>query len=894
MCVIACANVVYRGDRGVGTFAHITLFAMGKRWLVSIIIGLVAAVWGVYVLFFRSVIPAGDPLRWVPVDAAMVLSFPAAEQLSLLVADDSTWNNLLAYGLTQRVASDMEVAASFLPVSPAPADASMLVSVHKVSADDYGLLWVWSAPQVWQLPDSLPSATRQYRGTTLYEDAATGAAFVLEGKQLVFSTSVFLLEAAIAQAADEKPFPEAEALFDLRELADRNNRPKIYLCLPNLSALLSTMVDDQAALAAVSAYGGWVVADFAAGMDGIFLNGYFAVGDAPSAHPALLRPNTDATMNPYAVLPFNTAVVYELRTADVDRLTADLQGPARSWYDRYIGNWIGQSVVLAILEPFDEEIESDMVVIATATDVDLALDQLLALAAVQSGVAEVLPDDYKGFPLFTLDKVDGFEQVFGFDSEKLQQPAVTVIDQYIVLAAGVGQLKVLIERYLDQQTMALDMDYLAFQEKMTNDPAIQIYVNIGRSAPLLRRVGKANLDAWSQPGSGLFQYNPLGLQLTPYKEGMYLLSGYLQTGSNFQQRTNLLWKSELDTLLAGTPAVVRNHIDNSYELLLTDAGHQLYLMDQAGDVLWKRQLGAPVIGSITTVDYYRNGKIQYLFSTAGAIYLIDRNGEDVENFPLRLPSPVSSGLSVIDYDNSGDFRMFIGCENGQVYGFYKSGRPLPGWSPMRQAGVLRMPVQHYVAGRKDYLITVSEDGKLTGYARNGTVRIGPVALRTAFSQPFFVDPAGRGAFELINMDTAGTLIQVDEQGRVSTTRLGDCVGRVHYANTDLTDDGQKEHIVMDSTHLRVYGADLQPLMSYELPDNIDPGFSIMLAGNEPVLGLVSAAREQLYLVRLSGSLYDDFPLRGSVAMLLTQALRKGELLVVTGLSDNTVTVYRLQ
>lgn len=867
---------------------------MGKRWLVSIAIGLIAAIWGVYMLFFRTVVPAGDPMRWVPADAAMMLAFPQAEQLSLLQANDSSWNNLLAYGLTQRVAQDLATASSFLPVSNPPTDAALLVSIHKVSADDYGLLWVWSAPQIWQMPDTLPANTRQYRGTTLYEDATTGAAFILQGKQLVFSTSVFLLEAAIAQASDGREFPASAAFSDLREMADRNNRPKLYLCLPNLSALLSTLVDDQAVLDAVAAYGGWAVADFAAGVDGIFLNGYFAVGEARSAHPALLRPNTDATMNPYTVLPFNTAVVYELRTADMDRLTANLQGPARAWYDRYIGNWIGQSAVLAVLEPFDEEIESDLVVVATATDVDLALDQLLALAAVQSGVAEVLPDDYKGFPIFMLDNVEGFEQVFGFGSNKLSQPAVTVIDQYIILAAGIGQLKVLIERYLDQQTMALDMDYLAFQEKMTNDPAIQIYVNISRSAQLMRRIGKPNLDEWSQPGSGLFQYNPLGLQLTPYKEGIYLLSGYLQTGSNFQQRTNLLWKSELDTLLAHTPSVVRNHTDNSYELLLTDAGHQLYLMDQAGDVLWKRQLDGPVTGSITTVDYYRNGKIQYLFSTTGAINLIDRNGDDVENFPLRLPAPVSSGLSVVDYDNSGDFRMFIGCENGQVYGFYKSGRPLPGWSPMRQAGVLRMPVQHYVAGRKDYLIAVSEDGKLTGYARNGTVRIGPVALRTAFSQPFFVDPGGRGAFELINMDTAGTLIQVDEQGRVSSTKLGDCVGQVHYANADLTDDGQKEHIVMDSTHLRVYGADLQPLMSYELPDDIDPGFSIMLAGNEPVLGMVSAAREQLYLVRLSGSLYDDFPLRGSVPMLLTQALRKGELLVVTGLSDNTVTVYRLQ
>ena len=45
--------------------------------------------------------------------------------------------------------------------------------------------------------------------------------------------------------------------------------------------------------------------------------------------------------------------------------------------------------------------------------------------------------------------------------------------------------------------------------------------------------------------------------------------------------------------------------------------------------------------------------------TANHIHLIDRNGNYVEKYPVKLRSPATNGLAVFDYDKNRDYRMFI-------------------------------------------------------------------------------------------------------------------------------------------------------------------------------------------------------------------------------------------
>lgn len=876
---------------------------MVKRWLAVIGLGSIAIAAALYVLFYRVVPPEGQPFAVLPEDAAMVLEWPdPLEQLPGLQSD-SLWQQLRAYTLPQRLEQEWNALAQHLPPDYWQQQNQLLASVHKISATDYGMLYLIAGTQRFKPKNLLPSADdyqeRKYKGATIWErkmGSSTLAISRVNGVVLA-SWTPFLVEAAIAQQQSGEPtFAEDLDFQQARTQAQRNNRPKAYLNLDKLGPFLGLFANATTyRSAAIQSYAGWAVLEYEAVDNGLFLNGYLLHQTAPEGHPALLLPTNTSDAAITGVLPFNTALCYTLQSQSFDPLLRQAAAEPNAWYEQAVLNWLGTSVGMAIVEPFDASFKEDCFLLATATDTAMAWNELLSFAADQANVSTIRPDYYKGFPFFRLEKVTGWERAFGFQSQWITRPYVTRIEEVILFANSIANLKVLIERYLDQQTLDKDLDYRAFRDNMADAAAINLYVNTQRSQQLLQGIGSPLLQEMVRSAnSPFFTLNPLGLQATPLSDHQHLVTGMIQTGKVFQAGTNLLWKAELDTIMIGEPILVKNHNTEGYELLVQDAGHKLYLIDKGGSILWTRKLDGPIMGTVYQVDYYMNNKLQYLFTTKKSIQLIDRLGRDVENFPLRLPSPVSSGLAMFDYVRNGKFRMFVGCENGNLYGFYKSGKPLPGWSPKKDLGVLPFPIQHNVVGSRDYLVVTSSTGRIEGFARNGNTRIQPRKLNTHFKQPFVLEKTGRRDFELINVDTNGVLYVVDDGASLSKDTLTDCTGPVHYAYADIDGDGIADHVLMDSAYLKVIGDDGELLLMYTLPDGVMPGFQLVTIHNETCLGLTSVSTGFLYLVRASGSLYEDFPLKGQTRFLVTDQLRPGEQVVATGMADNTLTLYRLQ
>ena len=100
------------------------------------------------------------------------------------------------------------------------------------------------------------------------------------------------------------------------------------------------------------------------------------------------------------------------------------------------------------------------------------------------------------------------------------------------------------------------------------------------------------------------------------------------------------------------PYIFRSHLDRSLEVMFQDAGNQLYFISNDGKILWKKDVGEEVRSDIFQVDYYLNGKLQYLFALDSNLYIYDRNGMLVRDFPKRIKHPVK-----LDYLNLIDLYM---------------------------------------------------------------------------------------------------------------------------------------------------------------------------------------------------------------------------------------------
>ena len=80
-----------------------------------------------------------------------------------------------------------------------------------------------------------------------------------------------------------------------------------------------------------------------------------------------------------------------------------------------------------------------------------------------------------------------------------------------------------------------------------------------------------------------------------------------------------------------------------------NANLYLCLNDENGKGVWGVPFKQPICGYVESIDYYGNGKIQFLFAAGQGLYLLDRLGRFVKDFPADLGKPVLLGPKAYDF-----------------------------------------------------------------------------------------------------------------------------------------------------------------------------------------------------------------------------------------------------
>lgn len=113
-----------------------------------------------------------------------------------------------------------------------------------------------------------------------------------------------------------------------------------------------------------------------------------------------------------------------------------------------------------------------------------------------------------------------------------------------------------------------------------------------------------------------------------------------------------------------------------------------------------------------------------LFNTDNYLHLIDRNGKYVDGYPIKLSSPATNVLSLVDYEGKGDVRVFIACKNHLIYNYTLYGVRSEGFKPYKTEATVKLPIRFARVGESDYLIAIDESGMIHAFSRKGEGRIG--------------------------------------------------------------------------------------------------------------------------------------------------------------------------
>ena len=183
---------------------------------------------------------------------------------------------------------------------------------------------------------------------------------------------------------------------------------------------------------------------------------------------------------------------------------------------------------------------------------------------------------------------------------------------------------------------------------------------------------------------------------------------------------DLKFESSIANDIVLGPIIVKNHINNDNEIIIQDSKNILYLINNRGQVEWTKKIDGKIVEEINQIDSYKNGKLQYVFTTEKSLYLLDRKGRDVGKFPLKFKDKITKPLSVFDYDNNKNYRLLITQDN-ELFMFNSKGNRVRGFDYNKKNKIITKP-KHFRISNKDIIVFKTID-KLIILNRRGAVRI---------------------------------------------------------------------------------------------------------------------------------------------------------------------------
>lgn len=331
-----------------------------------------------------------------------------------------------------------------------------------------------------------------------------------------------------------------------------------------------------------------------------------------------------------------------------------------------------------------------------------------------------------------------------------------------------------------------------------------------------------------------------------------------ETAMSDSSALKLLWRVKLDAEPSIRPFFFTNHNTGATEIFIQDRNNNIYLISPSGKVLWKAAIREKITGDIFMIDYYRNGKLQLLFAGRDYLHLVDRNGNYVDKYPVKLRSPASNTLAVFDYENNKDYRLFLAGDDRRIYVYDRSGTPVRGWNLFTTRGKVTDPVSFFRVKGKDYLFA-ADDQAVYVLDRTGNIRVahqeplvkasGSAARLTTGGEPAIIFSSPEGNTVRLMFD--GTVKRDTLQG-VSALR------RSEFADVD--GDNATDVLSLDRGVLKAYDGSGREIWSYIAGSGEMAGPIVFTGGTgERRIAIFDPGKKMLHLVGRNGTPFTGFP-----------------------------------
>jgi hypothetical protein len=580
----------------------------------------------------------------------------------------------------------------------------------------------------------------------------------------------------------------------------------------------------------------------------------------------------------FSVLPDNTAAIFWAGFKNKLSFFSNFGSKQSTDFQYFIEEWAGNECAFVLSEPFSENLAEEQFLIFSIKD-SLRAQKRMEEYGQRFGLLKNY--DYQTFKLRQYASQVPLFPILGTSNALFRNPVSTQLGNYMVFAHSPAALERLVDKFIVNQTLSNQVDFLLLQKNISQQSSSFVLLN----SSLLTNVAKTFLTpkAYEKSTSDWKIFKKmgfLGFDISPINNQNLEVTLSQQSLQEQGLETSILWKTPLAAAIISTPVVLKNtKTSPEISILVQDARHQLYCHNVNGELIWKRQLKGKMQSTIHGVDYLNNGTLYFLCNTSNEILLLDEEGNDVEGFPLPLHSPASNGVSVAHFGEAADYGFFIACKNGNLYGFDRHGRPLPGWNPQPNIGSIKQALLHFQDKNKDFLCFLNQEGNLNVFNKNGDLRF-ESKFMGVFNSPIQID-LGKQSPRIVAVNSEGKAYICNLEGKTFSLQLATTIPnqKVNFVFAPILGDMRYDYVLNQGNSLQISayeGTDFKIRQSKVLNSTLDTLFNVNLTNNTQQIGAINRTKQQIYLFDAQLKMHPDFPLAGTTPFTVSDIFQDGK------------------
>ncbi len=543
---------------------------------------------------------------------------------------------------------------------------------------------------------------KRYGGHLIYKCTIPNISFAIYDKFLLMSSSMIVLESSIRHLDEKSSIMDIPSFQEIYKY--KKGPISIFLNHSNVGKLFSGCVNYPYLKYSsfVNYFAEWSCFNLSLDKKKLLIEGFSISDSGIGNYSSLLSTQEGSKSDLYQLIPFNT---FSLISLNISNPAVFIDGYCN--YIEYHKLERDYNYLLVLAKK-----EAKLEVSVRDWFLSLGVEHVAKASLLVNGEVESLllvkADNVAKFDVFSGKLIS---RLLGGVFEPSSNDYYSIVKNWVVIGSEANVKKIVADN-TNPNYFSFDkyISQTAASEHIENDGVIDSFVNLNSLNDSIGVVLKDDYAENIKNGLGKFNFNFYNMSIKPYKNNVRYKASLIVDNVVVEG----FYDENIVVEVPKGPFSVKNFINGKTNYLEQLENNKLRLLDDKKKGVWTVPFETPLCGTVGQIDYLNNNKLQMIFASGSSLFLMDRLGNIVKNFPIKLKGgEVLLGPTVYDFNDNRNYTLMVLHSDNTLRIYNKNGQPIGGWNVISpQEKILSLPELLVVGDNRYWVVRLSQQTQI--------------------------------------------------------------------------------------------------------------------------------------------------------------------------------------